>query len=315
MKLNNHDKLIALLRLPKHELHSTIKEHVEWRKENETNASTLRNLLGWYSRFREFLYQYDTRTVSLSNQGLGRAYLAWLETKGFANSYLRYNFKTFLATINRIGLHHDIKTKELFRGYAKESKANEDYFLTDAEVKELLSLEIEDNLLERTALDAFIVSCFTGCRKSEIPTVVVVDDKTLQYTSIKTKKDIRVPYNKVVRPYIESGHFKAPIGEFNLRQQNAVLHTILERLGWNDPVKKYRLMGKKKEIYTVPRSKAITYHSGRKFFGKMLLDMNVSMYKVSQLLGHESIDTTQKYYAALSREKMMDETNELISNF
>lgn len=315
MKLTNQEKLLALLRIPKHELHSAIKKHVEWREENETNASTLSNLQTWYSRFRLFLYQYDQRTVSLTNQGIGKAYLAWLEDRGYANSYLRHNFKTFLATITRLGVHHNIVTKELFRGYANESKANEDYFLTNEEVKQLLELEINDNMLERVALDAFIVSCFTGCRKSEIPTVRVFDEKTLIYQSVKTKKDVRVPYNKIVRPYIESGHYKAPIAKFRVKHQNAVLHTILERLGWDEPVKKYRLIGKKKEVYTVPRHTAITYHSGRKFFGKMLLDMNVSMYKVSQLLGHSSIDITQRYYAALSREKMMDETNELISNF
>lgn len=315
MKLKSHDQLLKLLRVPKHELHSVIKEHVEWRRENEPTANTLNNLNTWYKKFRVFLYQYDKRNVSLSNQGIGADYLAWLSDQGYANSYVVAQFKILLATISRLGIYHNIETKELFRGYAKESKENEDYFLNDDEVKQLLNLEVEDNMLRRICLDAFIVSCFTGCRFSEIRTVRELDEKTLIYQSSKTKKDIRVPYNKVVKPYIESGHFKAPISEYRWNLMNYELTSLLKSLGWDAQVTKYRLMGKKKLSYVVPRYQAITFHSGRKFFGKMLLDMNVSMYKVSQLLGHASIDTTQKYYAALSREKMMDETNELINNF
>lgn len=315
MKLKAHEQLLKLLRVPKHELHSVIKEHVKWREENETTANLLSNLKVWYKQFRIFLFQYDTRNVSLTNKGIGNDYLEWQQKKGYSNGYIRHNFKTFLATINRLGIYNDIKRRELFRGFATESRANEDYFLTDEEVKELLVLEIKDNKLERIALDAFIVSCFTGCRVSEIVSVEAVDDDTLRYTSIKTKKDMLVPYNKIVRPYIESGHYKTRIARFRREQLNANLHDILKRLGWDSPVIKYRLVGKKKEKTIVPRYMAITFHSGRKFFGKMLLDMDVSMYKVSQLLGHASVDTTQKYYAAITRDKMMKETNELINNF
>lgn len=315
MKLKAHDQLLKLLRIPKHELHSVIKEHVEWRIENETTANLLANLKVWYKQFRKFLFQYDTRNVSLTNKGIGNAYLEWQQAKGYSNGYIKHNFKTFLATINRLGIYNDIKSRELFRGFVKTSRANEDYFLTNEEVKELLALKIEDSMLERVALDAFIVSCFTGCRVSEIVSVEAVDEDTLRYTSIKTKKHVLVPYNTVVKPYIESGHYKAPIARFRREQLNANLHDILKRLGWDEPVYKYRLLGKEKKPYAIPRYMAITFHSGRKFFGKMLLDMNVSMYKVSQLLGHSSIDTTQKYYAAVTRDKMMKETNKLINKF
>ena len=314
MKLKINNKLLELLRVPKHELHSVIKEHIDFRKKTETVPNTLINLVGWYNRFRLFLYQYDVRNVSLTGQGIGKDYLEWMTNQGYTNSYVKANFKIFLATINRLGIYHDIRTRELFRGYAKESKANEDYFLTDEEVKQLLALKVEDES-ERLILDKFIVSCFTGCRRSEITSVRVVDDKVLRYTSKKTKKDVLIPFNSIVRPYIEKGLYAVPLKAGLDRYSNEVLHNILKRLNWNESVTKYRLFGKRKEAYQVPRYKAITFHSGRKFFGKMLLDMDVPIYKVSQLLGHTSIETTQKYYAALSREKMMDETNDLINNF
>lgn len=313
MKTSTQKKLLTLLRMPKHELHSAIKEHVEWRETHEQTISTLRNLKVWYKKFRAFLYQYDTRNISLTNQGIGKDYVEWMEGTGVANSYIIGHFKTFLATINRLGIYHDFNRKELFRGYAKESKANEDFFLTDEEVKQLLGLTLYE--MKGIILDRFIVSCFTGCRRSEITSVEILDDNTLRYTSMKTKKDILVPFNAIVKPYIESGRFRTNLKDVEEQQLNVVLQAILKKLKWNDPVKKYRLIGKKKQMSVIKRYKAITFHSARKFFGKMLLDRDVSMYKVSQLLGHASIDTTQKYYAALTRDKMINEANQLISNF
>ena len=314
MKVKSHNAHLKLLRVAKHELHQAIKEHVEWREEHEEVKNTLVNLKVWYKKFRLFLYQYDVRNVSMSEDGIAKDYVAWLEDQGYANSYVKHNFKHFLATINRLGIYHNLGGKELFRGYATESKANEDYFLTNEEVKQLINLQV-DNDIERIVLDKFLVSCFTGCRLSEIDTVAIEDDSTLRYWSTKTKKSMLVPFNQIVRPFIESGRYTTNLDGKNNYLKNDTLHKILERLGWTQEVKKYRLIGKVKEMYSVPRYKAITFHSGRKFFGKMLLDMDVSMYKVSQLLGHSNIDTTQKYYAAVTRDKMLSETNELINKF
>lgn len=314
MKVKTHTAHLKLLRVPKHELHQAIKEHVEWREDNEEVKNTLVNLKVWYKKFRLFLYQYDVRNVSMTTDGIAKAYVEWLEGNDYANSYVKHNFKHFLATINRLGIYHNITGKELFRNYATESRANEDFFLTNEEVKQLINLQV-DNSIERIILDKFLVSCFTGCRLSEISTVRVEDKDTLSYWSTKTKKNVLVPFNEVVKPFIESGRYKFDLDGKNNYLKNDTLHKILERLGWNGEVKKYRLVGKTKCAYSVPRHKAITFHSARKFFGKMLLDMDVSMYKVSQLLGHSNIDTTQKYYAALTRGKMLSETNELINKF
>lgn len=315
MKAKNHKRLLELLRVDKHEFHKLIRSHIEERNDKETVARTLINLNGWYKKFKMFLYEYDRRNITLNNKSLGSDYVEWLESKGYANSYVQHHFKQLQATLNRLEIHHNFNFKELFRGYAKESKANEDMFMTNEEVKQLLNYKNYVSELELIVLHRFIIACFTGCRKSEITSIDVASDKTLSYVSSKTKKALVVPYAKQLKPYIESGHYLLVLSVFDHANANDVLHKLFKRLGWDSTVVKYRLEGKTKRSYEVPRYDAITFHSARKFFGKMLLDMDVSMYKVSQLLGHSSIDTTQKYYASVTREKMMEETGELINNF
>jgi len=45
----------------------------------------------------------------------------------------------------------------------------------------------------------------------------------------------------------------------------------------------------------VARLKAVTPHTLRHTFGKNLVDAGVSLDRVAQLLGHESVDTTRIY--------------------
>ena len=222
-------------------------------------------------------------------------------------------FKTFQATLNRLDILHGFRLKELFRDFATVNKANEDHFLTNEEVKELMDLKVTDPK-ERITLDRFLVACFTGCRMSEVISVKVINDNTLQYTSVKTKKDILVPFSNQVRHLFINEEFKDEIPRRS-HQGNPVLHKIFKRLKWNDTVKIYSHHGKVKTSTDVPRWKALTFHSSRKFYGKMLLDMDIPIYKVSQLLGHSSVVTTEKYYASLTKNKMIDEVKDKINNF
>lgn len=314
MKNKAKEQMQGFSRVKKHWLHKTISDHMKKRSSSEPRSRTLIGYEDWYKKFATFLYKYDKRKVSLTDSGIGKDYKKFLEDQGYANGTVIAHFKRFLATLNHLEIFHMFTQKNLFKGYAKLSRANEDFFLKDEEVKELLNTSVDDPD-QRIALDRFLICCFTGCRISEVKTVRVRDKKTIVYFSSKTQKDVLIPYSDPIRPFIESGRYMKEMIPFWEGRQNILLHHVMKESGWNEPVKKYRMVRNKKEVKEIPRWKAITFHSGRKFFGKMLLDKNVSMYKVSQLLGHASIDTTQRYYAALTREKMMDEANDVINKF
>ena len=314
MRIEQHRKFEQLLRIEKHQLTAAIKKYIDYRIKTEQVTRTKMAYSNFYKKFRKFLYGYDKREVLLSSNGIGKDYVNYLLGLDLSNTTIKHQIDLLIVVLNQLDLHHDVRVKVLFKGMARSSRENEDYFLTNEEVKQLVNYKPRDKV-EQVMLDRFLVACFTGCRISEIQTVKILDQNRLKYTSTKTKKDIIVPYNKMVRPYIESGLFLTKLKIEHEFKANKFLHQILKRLKWNNQVTKYRAAGKKKTRYNVPRWQAITFHSARKFYGKMLLDLDVPLYKVSKLLGHTSIAVTQDTYAAITREKMVDEVNELIDKF
>ncbi len=319
VKLKSHKKILDLIRIKKHSLHAAIREHVDERLADENeNKNTARFIKTWYNRFRDFIFYFDSRSFALNNRGFANHYLAYLQGLSYGNKSIRVHFDILISILNRLNIPHDINTRELFRGFAKQSKANEDFFLTDEEVKELLSIAGEDKFesaVETVIMHRFILACFTGCRVSEIKTLKVEDDNTLKYTSNKTKKDILIPFSNPIKGLFGRGMWRRELDAYNEGNPNETVHRVLERLGWDKPVTRYKMYGKKKVSEELPRHKAITFHSGRKFFGKMLLDRGIPMAMVSQMMGHENINITQKYYAALTREKVINQSMEVINKF
>ena len=317
MKIKNQKThLTNIFKIPKHDLTKLVKDYIEDRRKTEEVRSTMDNFNVWYKAFRLFIFGYDKRDVVMDNKRIGKDYVNYMLTMGLSNSTIKKNVVMFMTVINKKELVHGLGTRQLLMDFAKPDPSNDDWFMTEKEVKQLLKLEWPDKR-ERLILDRFIIACFTGCRRSEIDTIEILDDKTLQYHTTKNQKSVKVPFSNQIRPYlVDDEHKYGVILNWTDRgNEGATLSKIFKSLGWTKMVKRYRLTGKKKTMYRIPRHDAIRFHSARKWYGKMLLDMDVPMYKVSQLLGHSSIEITQRTYASLSREKMIDQVNDLINKF
>lgn len=318
MKIKNQRaQLTKLFTIPKHELNKLCKDYVQKCQKTDLAKGTKDNFRIWYTQFRKFIYEYDKRNVVLDNRGVGSDYVKWMLDKKLANSFIKKYMILLQIVLNQEEIVHGLHIRNLMNGFARPDPVNDDWFLSKEEVKQLLEVKWPVKR-EQLVLDRFIIACFTGCRKSEIDTLEILDNETLQYSAWKNKKEVKVPFNKYVKPYMMDDDFKyngGILSTVDLRDEGKTLRKIFKSLGWTNMVKKYRLIGKKKIKYQVPRYDAIRFHSARKWYGKMLLDMDVPMYKVSQLLGHSSIELTQRTYASLSREKLIEDVNELINKF
>lgn len=309
----NKKAVLRLVREKKFELMRIVNSYVDHRKEVETNYNTLSTLKCWHKRFMKFLYQYNQITVSLSNKGIGADFKVYLEDYGYANKTVKTYLSTLQSIMDKTDTPHLFNLKELFSGYADHYKENEDYFMENEDVFQLINYNPKLHH-ERVILHRFLVACFVGCRISEIESVEKVSDDVVSYTSLKTKKKVLVPYTKHINHIIEKGTFREKIpSKYEYSNRNTVLHKILKDLKWNEKVKTYQVYQKKKVCIEKPKYQAITFHSARKWFGKMLLDKDVSMYKVSKMLGHTSITTTEKYYASVSKEQMLAESKDVIN--
>ncbi len=317
MKIKNQrTHLRKLFTIPKHELTKICKDYVANRDKTDEVRSTANNYRLWYVQFRKFIFDYNKRDVILDNKGVALDYMNWMLARKLANGYIKKHLVIFQTVLNHEEIVHGIHIRNLMRNFARPDRSNDDWFMTEKEVKQLLKVKWPVKR-ERLILHRFLIACFTGCRKSDIDNLEILDDKTLQYECRKNRKAIKIPFSDHIKPYLMDDDFKYGVilNTSDRKNEADTLRKIFKSLGWTQMVKKYRLVGKKKTMYKIHRYDAIRFHSARKWYGKMLLDMDVPMYKVSQLLGHSSIIITQQTYASLSREKMIGEVNDLINKF
>lgn len=158
-----------------------------------------------------------------------------------------------------------------------------EYFTLD-EVKSLAEREVPERLAY--ARDLFLVMCYTGMAISDIlkfnpESNLHEDGKWLKYRRTKNNNLCKIPLIPLVKPLIARLRWPARI-------VTRTLQTHLQHLS--------EITGL--EIHS---------HKGRHSFGCIMLEIGLSMDTVSAMMGHSSIQTTQRFYAKVSQAKIEKE--------
>lgn len=169
---------------------------------------------------------------------------------------------------------------------------NERVYLDIAEVKFLCKTEAEDNL----AKQAFLFSCFTGLRWSDI--------HALKWKDIKKETD-----SSGEQRFKLSIRMEKTKGLVSFFLSDEALRWLPQRIPGIDVVFPFT-----ESRWKVCRhvqdwckkagiDKNVTFHSGRHTFATMLLTLGADLYTVSKLLGHSNIRTTQIYAQIVDKKK------------
>ena len=162
--------------------------------------------------------------------------------------------------------------------------------------REFLSLE-EVKLLQNTSCkyedvkNAFLFSCFTGLRLSDIWNLTFdnVADGFLNFTQKKTNGVERMKLHNEALTIIDVQkkiHYNLEHNIiFDLRNNTQVTNAI------------------KKWVQKAGIKKHITFHCARHTFATMCLTYDVDIYTVSKLLGHRDIGSTQIYAKLIDKKK------------
>lgn len=181
-----------------------------------------------------------------------------------------------------------LSSKEKFPVKEKERE-----FLTIEEVHKLIDTPCCNDNVKL----AFLLSCFTGLRLSDIRKLKWSDvqktpDGSAQYIGIrmqKTQNLVNVPLSQEALRCMPPREPNEPIYTLPAGTSNICL--ILDK--W---------------VKTAGINKHITYHCSRHSFATMLLTLNADIYTVSKLLGHGNVNTTQ-IYAKIVDKKKVDTVN------
>jgi integrase len=176
----------------------------------------------------------------------------------------------------------NVKTMEVKREY-----------LTIDEVEKLAQTECTQQEIKR----AFLFSCFTGFRQSDIRLLKWSDikDGTIVIRQKKTNDYVNIPLGSTAKNLLYSCPKMKIESEFifNIPKDRSTINRWLNR--W------FQLAELNKKAF---------YHMSRHTFATMNITMGTDLYTVGKLLGHKDIKTTQ-IYANLIDEKRQEAINKL----
>lgn len=167
-------------------------------------------------------------------------------------------------------------------------------YLTDAELEKIKTTQLSTAALERIR-DVFLIQCYSGLSFIDIENLRAEDIKQSgdTYYINKERQKTKIRYTAVlIEDAIKIFHkynFKLPI--ISNQKTNSGLKAIARECGID------------KTVYT---------HLGRKTYGHILLKRGIRIEAVAKALGHSEIKTTQRYYAELNEESIINEFQKVL---
>lgn len=210
-------------------------------------------------------------------------FLSYLIKGDLANNTIFTYFNKITATLNQA-----VKEKIIVENPAKyitkpKKRETEILFLTKEEIQEIINTDFFDN----EAKNAFLLSCYTGLRASDIKALKWshIKNNRIQISQTKTKNLVYIPLNQNAMSILEKQkHNKEFV--FNLSEHVSSINRTVKKL-----IKKAEI---KKEIH---------FHCARHTFATLLVTSGVNIFTISKLMGHRDIKSTLVYAKVIDEEK------------
>lgn len=234
----------------------------------------------WIEGFKSFL---NTTGKDLHKSKYGNGY----PSKPLAqNSKVSY-FNKLRACINKAFDDRIIPINPLrgIEGFKTEETGR--VYLTFDEVKKLANTPCKKPVLKR----AFLFSCLTGLRKSDIERLRWRDVENFgDYTRINFKQK-----KTGGREYLDISDQAVPFMGERGNDKDLVFSGF--------KYSAYLLVELSKWCIRAGIKKDVTFHTGRHTFAVLMITEGVDLYTVSKLLGHKEISTTQIYAKVVDKVK------------
>lgn len=211
----------------------------------------------------------------------------YLSSQGVANNS---QYKRLRALIN-VAEHANIKMEPFEMPYQTGNAIKPR--LTWDEVKAVMNTEA--NGIEATAKDVFLIACFAGLR---IDDILALNKGTLHpfyYERLQGKTKLPV---WVTRHKYNSELLEKYIGGVTFERQTLSTHLkkVLERSGkLSTIITRTQAVGHNTKEKKVPKYKEISFHSGRRFYARLLNDLGLGNEIARDELGHSYKSVTELY--------------------
>ena len=266
---------------------------------------TIRNYRIDLYQFIKYLHKNDKNELILEvDRNIVKEYLFSLHAKRFSDKSIARKVATLKSIFNYMS-KNNIIDKNILQGIRTPKTSKKlPHLLSRNEIDQLFSIELTDNriLMEMCILELFYS---TGIRISEL-TQIKINDININQNFMKVlgkgnKERIVIlnkPSIKILIKYMHIFCQKEQIYLFSpLINRNKLTGHISEKAIYNIT---------KKHLKRISNDEKLSPHSLRHSFATHLLQSGADMMSVKELLGHESLSSTQ-VYTHVQLEKMKKE--------
>jgi tyrosine recombinase XerC len=263
------------------------------RYERNASAHTISAYRSDLSQLAAFLEERETRLRKIDNVAI-RAFLAHLHERGLKKSSLARKLaavRSFFQFCLKKGWVDDNAAKVVATPKQEQHVPS---FLSEDEMAEFLDLPSSDKPLDRRDKAMLELLYATGIRVSELVGINLEDvnfGERLIRVRGKGKKERLVPFGRKAEQSLAIYLDSRP---FLLKDRLSETALFLNRAGDRLTARSVERIVAKYIHMTAVRRK-ISPHSLRHSFASHLLSRGADLRVIQELLGHESLATTQKY--------------------
>lgn len=181
--------------------------------------------------------------------------------------------------------------------------------LTEAELTELISLDLSDNKKLDLIRDLFVIGCYTGARFSDISKYnfdnidILNGEEIFTIVQQKTQAQVSVPVHPIVKKILckyEGKIEKIPC-EQNVNRKLKEMASLLPSM--HEYFLKKNSAGNNHVVDKIKRFSLVSTHTARRTFASHLISKNIPAYLVMNVTGHKSEKDFWKYVKLPNRMK------------
>lgn len=283
-------------------------DHITNRVKDVRSHNTIKTYVTSKARIEEF-QTYKGKEIKLQDIDLKFQgdFIAW------GRNVTKYREVTFMKTLKQVKTilkyakkYEEIEVNEAFihRDNSFEvdtSKTRiQPLFLNPEEIA--LLMEFKGTSFLENARDWLVVSCWTGCRVSDLMNLTsenihttITGDKAIKYKQQKTGDKITAPFHPHVAEIVErhQGNFPRPISD---QRYNEYIKEVCRMVGMTTPTEgdKYNPEINRKERGIYPKYELVTSHIGRRSFASNHFGQ-LPTEAVMLVTGHDTVKQFLEY--------------------
>ena len=219
-------------------------------------------------------------------------YDRWMKSEGISEN-TRIGRLQKLKTILSEAVNRDVIKDNPFKKYKIPSMKNKIGFLSEKNLKDMESIKLKGK--EDIIRDAFLFSCYTGLRYSDMKSMRQdeINNGWIRKKMKKTEKYVEIPIEELFdgKAICIIEKYGGDIGRLAKRMgqcgsSNQILKNVFNKIGIGD--------------------KGYTYHTSRHTCASLLLKKGLQMSTIQKILGHTKISTTE-IYAEVTKDVIMND--------